>query len=117
MLTKDQAIKAVLKADIDPGWHLYALDQPKGGPIATTIKIAEGTPFEITGNIESPKPEVKPDPNFIVDGKPLETRALKKRLVYRPLKALADGSADALALVVRFQLCNDTTCIPPTISR
>ena len=86
-LTKDQAFKAVLKADIDPGWHLYALDQPKGGPIATTIKIAEGTPFEIAGNIESPNPEVRPDPNFIVDGKPLETRSFrKKRLVYGPLK-------------------------------
>jgi thiol:disulfide interchange protein DsbD len=114
MLTKDQGFKAVLKADIDPGWHLYALDQPKGGPIATTIKIAEGLPFEITGNIESPKPEVKPDPNFMVDGKPLETRSFEKSASFTvPLKALADGSADALALVVRFQLCNDTTCIPP----
>lgn len=114
MLTKDQAFKAILKADIDPGWHLYALDQPKGGPIATTIKIPEGAPFEITGNIESPKPEVKPDPNFMVDGKPLETRSFEKSASFTvPLKALADGSADALALVVRFQLCNDTTCIPP----
>jgi thiol:disulfide interchange protein DsbD len=114
LLTKDQAFKAVLKADIDPGWHLYALDQPKGGPIATTIKIPGGAPFEITGNIESPKPEVKPDPNFMVDGKPLETRSFEKSASFTvPLKALADGSADALALVVRFQLCNDTTCIPP----
>jgi thiol:disulfide interchange protein DsbD len=114
MLTKDQAFKAVLKADIDPGWHLYALDQPKGGPIATTIKIAEGAPFEITGNIESPTPGVKPDPNFMVDGKPLETRSFEKSASFTvPLKALADGSADALALVARFQLCNDTTCIPP----
>lgn len=113
-LAKDQPIKVVLKADIDPGWHLYALDQPKGGPIATTIKVAEGSPFEITGNIESPKPEVKPDPNFMVDGKPLETRSFEKSAAFAvPLKALADGSADALALVVRFQLCNDTTCIPP----
>jgi thiol:disulfide interchange protein DsbD len=113
-LVKDQAFKAVLKADIDPGWHLYALDQPKGGPIAATIKIPEGTPFEITGNIESPKPGVRPDPNFMIDGKPLETRSFEKSASFTvPLKALADGSADALALVVRFQLCNDTTCIPP----
>jgi thiol:disulfide interchange protein DsbD len=114
LLTKDQTFKAVLKSDIEPGWHLYALDQPKGGPIATTIKIPEGTPFEITGNIESPKPGVKPDPNFMVDGKPLETRSFEKSVSFTvPLKALADGSGDTLALVVRFQLCNDTTCIPP----
>src|SRR6476469_295578 len=67
-------VKAQLAADIDEGWHLYAMDQPAGGPIATTIKIADGSPFEIVGNIEAPKPTVRPDPNFVVDGKPLETK-------------------------------------------
>jgi thiol:disulfide interchange protein DsbD len=113
-LVKGQAVKVVLKAEIDPGWHLYALDQPKGGPIATTIKTEPGASFEIAGEIESPKPAVKPDPNFIVDGKPLETRSFEKSASFTvPLKAVADASADSLALVVRFQLCNDTTCIPP----
>lgn len=113
-LKKDETFKAVLKADIDPGWHLYALDQPKGGPIATTIKVPEGASFEISGKIESPEPAVRPDPNFMVEGKPLETRSFEKSVSFTvPLKALADGGADALALIVRFQVCNDTTCIPP----
>ena len=34
--------KAQLKAEIEPGWHLYALEQAAGGPIATTIKVTEG---------------------------------------------------------------------------
>src|SRR6478672_8468141 len=63
-----------LHADIEPGWHLYALDQPPGGPIATTIKIAEGFPFEIVGSITSPQPKKAADQNFIVGGQPLETK-------------------------------------------
>src|SRR5881628_328285 len=55
---------ANLKAEIDAGWHLYALEQPAGGPIATTIKISEGTPFALNGKIESPKPTVRVDPLF-----------------------------------------------------
>ena len=61
--------------EIEPGWHLYALDQPAGGPIPTTIKIGRGESVRATLAIsDSPMPTVKPDPNFVVDGKPLETR-------------------------------------------
>lgn len=113
-LLKDEDFKAVLKADIEPGWHLYALDQPKGGPFATTIKIADGLPFEIAGSIESPKPNVKPDRNFMIDGKPLETRSFEKRVEFTvPLKAMADANANNLAVIVRFQVCDATRCIPP----
>src|SRR5205814_5882466 len=59
--------KANLKAEIETPWHLYALEQPAGGPIATTIKVAEGKPFEIAGKIESPKPTVKFDQNFQIE--------------------------------------------------
>lgn len=111
---KDETFKAVLKAEMDEGWHLYSLDQPKGGPVATTIKMPEGSSFEITGEIESPKPAAKPDPNFIVNGKPLETRTFDKTVQFTvPLKALADAGADALAFNVRFQVCDATKCIPP----
>ena len=75
MLANGDAFKANVKADIETGWHLYALEQPEGGPIATTIKFSEGAPFEITGKIESPKPVTKVDPLFIgLDGKALVTK-------------------------------------------
>ncbi|HTH51164.1 MAG TPA: cytochrome c biogenesis protein CcdA [Pyrinomonadaceae bacterium] len=108
-----------LKAQIESGWHLYALDQPAGGPISTTIKVSEGTPFQITGKIGSPAPTVKPDPNFPDEnGKPLQTRFFEKAVSFSvPLQASADGPLSALLLDVRFQLCNDTTCLPPRTVR
>lgn len=114
-LKSGETFRVALKADIDPGWHLYALDQPAGGPVATTIKVDENTPFEIGGDIESPKPVVKADANFKDDnGKSLETRSFEKSAQFNvPLKALKDANTDEIALVVRFQVCNDTTCIPP----
>ena len=52
-----------------PQRKLHAIRvQPKGGPIATTIKVAEGGQFEIVGKFEeTPTPKVQPDPNFIID--------------------------------------------------
>ena len=33
----DNTAKAVFKATIDDGWHLYALDLPEDGPVPTSI--------------------------------------------------------------------------------
>jgi thiol:disulfide interchange protein DsbD len=119
-LSPGQTFKAALKAEIEPGWHLYALEQPEGGPIATTIKVTEGKPFEITGAIaSSPKPTTKTDPLFTgTDGKPLETKFFTGSVTFDvPLKATADTPADALSLDVRFQLCDETRCLPPKTVR
>lgn len=106
-----------LNVKIEPGWHLYALDQPTGGPIPTTIKITEGSPFELL-DVTSPSPISKPDPLFIIDGKPLETRYFENEATFTlALTALANIAADEVAIDVRFQLCNDTFCLPPRTKR
>src|SRR5438876_3294380 len=109
----NETFKVSLRADIDPGWHLYALEQPEGGPVATTIKVADGKPFEIAGKIESPKPIVKFDQNFQIDTK-FFVNSVKFMV---PLKASSDTEMDDLALDARFQLCNDTLCLPPKTIR
>ena len=118
-LKSGDAFKANLVAEIELGWHLYALEQPPGGPIATTIKITEGKPFELAGKIESPKPIEKVDPLFTgADGNPLQTKSFTSTAGFTiPLKATTDTSSDALSLDVRFQLCDATRCLPPKTIR
>jgi thiol:disulfide interchange protein len=112
-------VGGLLKANIEKGWHLYALDQPEGGPIPTTIKVSEGSSVEIVGEIRtSSPPKVQPDPNFIVDGRPLETKYFEESAWFNmSLKMLHDGAYDQIRLDVRYQLCNDTFCLPPRIKR
>jgi thiol:disulfide interchange protein DsbD len=114
-----EKVNAALKADLDQGWHLYALDQPEGGPIATTIKVTEGKPFTIDGQIESPKPNVKTDPLFTgPDDKPLETKFFADSVTFKiPVKATSESDFAALSFDVRFQLCNDQSCLPPRTVR
>jgi len=112
-------LKALLKAEIDGGWHLYALEQPPGGPIATTIKVTDGSPFQITGKIESPKPTEKLDSLFAgTNGKPLVTKFFADGVTFNiPLKATAGTAAAQASMDVRFQLCNDQFCLPPRTYR
>ena len=111
---KDESFKADLKAEIEDGWHLYAVEQPEGGPFPTKISLPENSAFSIDGKIESSKPIVKIEPLFMVDGKPLETRFFEQRAVFTvPLKSLSDAKTDDLAISIKFQVCNDSVCLPP----
>lgn len=100
---------AKLTAKIDSPWHLYAVDQPAGGPIPTTITVPEGSPFKISGSILSPKAQTKFDENFKIETKFFEHEAAFDI----PVSAPVGSSTDGLAVNVRFQVCNDTTCLPP----
>lgn len=116
-LRTGERLLVVLKAEIEPGWHLYALDQPAGGPIPTTIKVPDGARFELK-DVRSLVPRSEPDPLFIVDGKPLETRYFENSAEFTlDLIATADASPNDVAIDVRFQLCNDTFCLPPRTKR
>jgi len=115
---KGQKIEVSLIAAIDDGWHLYALDQPSGGPVATTIKATDASPWMIDGKIASPKPIVRPDPNFTVNDKPLETRSFTNEAAFKiPLSAGLDAAIEQISLDVRFQACNDSLCLPPRTMR
>ena len=117
-LKSGERVNVTVSAAVEPGWHLYSVDQPEGGPIPTTVKVSDPSKFEIAGKIETPAPISKPDPNFIVNGKPLETKYFTDRGEFRVnLKVLTDAPSDAIALDVRFQLCNDTVCLPPRTKR
>ncbi|MCA1640057.1 MAG: thioredoxin family protein [Acidobacteria bacterium] len=112
-LKQNETFKAKLKAEIEGEWHLYALEQPEGGPIATTIKISEEKPFKINGKVASPEPVTKFDPNFNID-----TKFYEKQVDFDlPVQTTSETRADELAISVRFQLCNDTLCLPPKTVR
>lgn len=108
-LKANENFSAKLKAEVEEGWHLYALEQPAGGPIATTIKIPEDKPFKLSGQITSEQPITQFDPNFQID-----TKFYKDQAEFNlPIQVTNDASGDDLAVNVRFQLCNDTLCLPP----
>ncbi len=108
-LKQNETFKAKLRANIEGDWHLYAVEQPEGGPFPTRITIAENTPFQIDGKTTSPAPITKFDPNFKID-----TKFFAKSAEFNlPLKATGEAKTDDLAVNVKYQVCDDTVCLPP----
>ena len=99
-----------LTAQLEPGWHLYSLTTPAGGPIPTTAKL-EDNPAVESFKLYQPKPERKFDPNFNLDTETFQNEAVF--LIVTTLKKdAAPGSVD-LTAQVRYQSCDDKQCLPP----
>lgn len=102
------SFRARLTARIEPPWHLYAIDQPAGGPIPTSITLPDGSPFKM-GKVVSPTPITRFDPNFQIP-----TKFFEKEAAFELSFTAASGTnADDLVISVRYQVCNETTCLPP----
>jgi len=107
------ATRVTLRADLEEGWHLYAMEQPPGGPIATTIKTPKDSAYAIAGPISSGDPISQFDSNFNIDTKFFKTNAEFDI----PLEFSTSIDADKIELDVRFQLCTDKLCLPPQTVR
>jgi thiol:disulfide interchange protein DsbD len=100
-----------LTADISGGWYLYSLTQPPGGPNATRIAVVSEPTFKTAGAIKAPPPKVKFDENFGIN-----TESYAGKVTFTiPLQVAADAltGKQTLAVNARFQVCNETTCLPP----
>jgi thiol:disulfide interchange protein len=108
-----------IRAEIEPGWFLYSIDQPPGGPVATVIRMSEGSPFTIGAVKNAKEPETKADPNFKDDtGAPLRSRFHENTAEFAvDVEPQQGATAEQLKFDVRFQVCNDSLCLPPRVKR
>lgn len=105
---------ATLTAKLDPGWHIYALTNPEGGPTPTTVRIQPANPAFARIRLYQPKPEVKFDANFNQNVEAFE----KEVTLYGALEVVADapqGKTEA-SLLIRYQACTDRECLPKKIT-
>lgn len=103
--------EATLEARIDPGWHLYSMSQPPGGPIPTTIAVVEDSVFVQEGSVSQPEPLTWFDQNFGIQTEYFEG-TVDFQLPVR-VKPTAESGSHPLAVKVRYMLCSDTLCLPP----
>lgn len=100
---------AKVTASIGGGWHMYSVTQGSGGPVATRITLDNGQ-FKMTG-VSGSRPTVKMDPNFGINTETYSGSA-SFTIPFTVAADAAEGS-QTLNIIVRYQVCNDTTCLPP----
>ncbi len=99
-----------VQATVATGWHLYALDEPEGGPVPLEFDAPPEGPVTLV-SVGADRPQRGPAAgsaaavNFY-QGQP------RFRLRLRAGSGLKAG-AGPVVLEIRYQACNERLCLPP----
>jgi thiol:disulfide interchange protein len=98
-----------LEARVDQGWYLYAPTQPAAGPHPMEVGVAPGSGWRAVGGLVAPPPRRLPDRNFGIISE-VYRGSLEFSL---PLHPVEGREGAPLAVLVRYQACTRTYCLPP----
>ena len=99
----------IFKASIEPGWHLYSIKLPDGGPVPTSVKWEELKNIELSGSLIAEKPAHKEkDANF-----DMVLEWWTDDVVLKQNVKFTDPNDYAVSGYVRYMACNDQTCLSP----
>lgn len=106
---KVSATEAVVlvKATIEPGWHIYSQNIKDGGPIATTLTFAPAKEYTLSGKPAEPKAITKYEDVF-----KMNVSYFENSVVFQQKIKLKAGAATVKGKV-EFMTCNDRKCLPP----
>lgn len=106
--TAENTYDIVMTATIDQNWHLYAIDIPEGGPIATSFTFEEPAGYALEGKVVAvDKPEVKFDNSFGMNiGMHSGKAEFRQKITVNAYPATVRGYAT-------FMSCDDKQCLPP----
>jgi thiol:disulfide interchange protein DsbD len=110
-LAPGQNARIVVSAAIQPGWHVYGLGQPPGGPTPTLIVLADGPVFTAAGSATGPAPHIAYDPSFQMKTQ-FYLHAARFVLPLVVASAAAPGP-QAARVKIRYQACREDLCLPP----
>ena len=99
-----------VSASISGDWHMYSITQGPGGPVRTTITVGGG-PFKAAGSPSGTAPHRQMDANFGIETETYSGGA-SFNVPVSVDKSATPGPASG-EVSARFQVCNDTTCLPP----
>lgn len=97
----------LLKADIQPGWHIYSVKQGEGGPVKTSFKFTPAANYNKVGDVAEPKPVTKMDDTFGINVSSFEKKVIfQQKIKLKGKEVIVKGSLE-------YMVCNDHQCLPP----
>jgi len=96
-----------LKANIQNGWHIYALNLKKGGPIPTSVAFKKSPDFTLIGKTLEPVPKIKYEKVFKMD-----VGYFINEVIFQQRVQLYNKKDSNVKGIVKWQSCDATQCLP-----
>jgi thiol:disulfide interchange protein DsbD len=107
---KESEQQIVFTAAIESGWHLYGMNLPEGGPVATSFKFDKLKGVSLVGAPEAKSAAItKKDETF-----GLVLTWYEKQAKFIQKIKITDKSGYLIEGYINFMGCNDESCLPPS---
>ena len=102
--------KIVWTVKVDPGYHIYGMEQVTDGPVATSITVADVDGLEWTGALEPSRPAERITDKMFA----LVLYEWSGTVTFtRSYKLVGDAKGAVVNSTIRYMACSDKTCLPP----
>ncbi|PID90221.1 MAG: disulfide bond formation protein DsbD [Bacteroidetes bacterium] len=102
----DGGMDIIIRAKLAPGWHVYSVDLPKGGPSPTSIHFNNPEGYTPQGGLsEAGRAIVEHDPIFDLD-----LRYFADSLILSQRIQPEGGGAFEVSATVSYQTCHEGAC-------
>lgn len=98
----------LVRATIDPGWHIYSQHLKDGGPVKTTFTFDPAKNYAVVGAPAEPTPISHFEKSFN-----MQVSYFEKAVVFQQKVKLAGPGPATVKGKVEFMVCNDEKCLPP----
>lgn len=108
--TGDTERTLVFSAKIGAGWHMYSTTVPEGGPQPTTLLVDKISGAQLVGKLTSTTaPIEKYDQMF-----EMQIGYFDNAVTFKQKIKITDPEKFVFEGAVRYMVCNDSQCLPPT---
>ncbi|NSL88276.1 sugar transporter [Chitinophaga sp. Mgbs1] len=105
------AATLLIKATMQDGWHIYALNNPANSPVRMAVSFLRQASWRPEGKVIQPEPLTRFEKLF-----GLNVSYFEKEVVFRQQVTLTQPAA-TVSGTVEFTACSEQQCLPPqTIS-
>jgi DsbC/DsbD-like thiol-disulfide interchange protein len=98
----------LLRARIQPGWHIYSQNVKEGGPIKTSFTFTPSKTYTLAGKTIEPTPKTKYEEGF-----KMNVGYFEKEVVFQQKIRIKSTSSTEVKGVLEYAVCNKIGCLPP----
>ncbi len=100
---------ATVKAIIEPGWHIYGLSMPAGGPSSTNLDFSQSAGIKLIGKLSvSPEPKTGHDKLF-----DMKLSWWDSDVAFRQKFKVTSPNDAIIKCTVKYMGCNNQQCSMP----
>jgi len=108
----DGKLVITLALDINKGWHIY------GNPVGNDDLVDAQTVVSVSGKTKPASVKIEYPKASVIKDKVLGTyNVYEDKVTIKATVERAAGDNDPLDVTIRFQACNDTTCLFPATKK